>query len=208
MNDALILLDKADKLDGYVTACKESPINSAARKFCQYIPWNDQSLAKKVETKNVKVIIMTPSAEGGMPHTRAPNIICLPAYFPEDRLSETIRHELVHIDQRTNIVKWQKKLLLEGWSPVSESELPEEWVKRCRLNPDTFDARFWAWEGRHVPMPLFDREDKPQLREISVRWWDMQTERLNPEPPTSFIKRFGNLGASQAEHPYELAAYK
>ena len=160
MNDALILLDKADKLDGYVTACKESPINSAARKFCQYIPWNDQSLAKKVETKNVKVIIMTPSAEGGMPHTRAPNIICLPAYFPEDRLSETIRHELVHIDQRTNIVKWQKKLLLEGWSPVSESELPEEWVKRCRLNPDTFDARFWAWEGRHVPMPLFDREDK------------------------------------------------
>jgi hypothetical protein len=205
------LLDEADRLDGYVTACNNSPINKAARENNQYVPWNDQSLAKKAEGlmpgKNAKVIILTPSAEGGMPHTRAPNIICLPAYFPDSVLLKTLEHELVHIDQKQNPEKWRKKALDEGWIPVSEFDLPEVWLNRCRLNPDTYDARFWGWEGRHVPMPLYIREDRPKLREIVVRWWDLQDNKLNNDEPDSFIKKYGKLEASSAEHPFELWAY-
>jgi hypothetical protein len=202
------LLDEADKLDGYVSACRECPINSAARRLCQYVPWNDQSLAKQYPVKGCHVVILTPSAEGGMPHTRAPNIICLPAYFPESRIQETLEHELVHIDQRQNPDKWRKRALAEGWTPVLEGDLPAEWVKRCRLNPDTFDARFWAFQGRYVPLPLFVREDKPELRDILVRWWDLRERRLQSQPPESFVQKYGKLDVSSAEHPYELWAYK
>ena len=205
------LLLEADRLDGYTSACLASPINSSARSLCHYIPWNDQTLARKAEEMvppNIKVIIMSPSADGGMPHTRPPNIICLPAYFPESKLKETLKHELVHISQRTNPEKWRKRGLEEGWLRVSEHDIPAEYVARCRLNPDTFDERFWAWEGVHVPLPLFVREDKPNLREISVRWWNLKEKRLNTQPPSSFTKRYGFLGDNSLEHPYELWAYE
>ena len=209
----VLLLVNADKLDGYQTACIQCPINTAARRSCVYEPWPDQSLAIEAEKMalergyKVEVIIMTPSADGGMPHTRAPNIICLPAYFPLSQLSETMDHELVHISQRQNSVEWRRRALGEGWQEVAVYNLPAHYIARCRFNPDTFDSRFWAWEGRHVPLPLFTREDKPELRDITVRWWDMEEERLNPHPPTSFVRRYGNLAPSSAEHPYELWAY-
>jgi hypothetical protein len=207
-SDIYRLLDEADRLDGYVSACRASPINSAARLLCQYHPWNDQSLAEGIMSdEEAKIIIMAPSAEGGMPHTRAPNIICIPAYFPESKLHETLKHELVHISQRQNPEVWRKRGLAEGWTPILEADLPSEWVQRCRLNPDTYDARFWAWEGRHVPLPLFVREDKPELRDIQVRWWDMKEGRLNSQAPTTFVRKYGNVAASSAEHPYELWAY-
>jgi len=198
-------LQLAESLDGYQAACKASDVNRIARRFCQYIPWPDQSEAPIV--KGAKVIILTPSADGGMPHTRAGNLICLPAYFPSDKLPETLRHEQVHLDQRNRPVAWRQRLLEEGWSPVEESELPSDWVRRCRLNPDTFAARWWAWEGRYVPLPVFVREDKPDLRDIEVRWYDRQGGRVNAEPPASFIRRFGRVNPSQMEHPYELHAY-
>jgi hypothetical protein len=206
-----LLLLEADKQDGYASACLASPINSAARAYCQYIPWSDQSLAavaQKSLPPSVKVIILAPSADGGMPHTRAPNIICLPAYFPEEHLAVTLRHEMIHISQRTNPEEWRRRALKEGWSEAGLEDVPAEHAARCRLNPDTYDSRFWAWEGRYIPLPLFVREDKPNLRDISVRWWDRQEERLLAHAPTSFIRRYGNLGASSAEHPYELWAYR
>ena len=208
-SDLYRLLDEADKLDGYVSACRKSPSNTAARAYCQYVPWNDQSLAKKYSKvgDHYRIIILAPSAEGGMPHTRAPNIICLPAYFPESKMHKTLQHELIHISQRQNPEAWRKKGLAEGWVPVLEADLPEEWVSRTRLNPDTYDARFWAWEGRHVPLPVFVREDKPDLRDIAVRWWDLKEERLNSRIPSSFTKKYGELGTNSIEHPYELWAY-
>lgn len=206
---ANLFLLKAEELDGYLAACRASPLNRKARDGLHYTPWNDQSLAEKARglLKDTELVIMSPSTEGGMPHTRASNIICLPAYWPDDKLASTLNHELIHISQRQYPQAWEKTLLKEGWSKVLEEELPAEWVARSRINPDTFAARWWAWEGRHVPMPLFVREDRPQLREIEVRWWDRQTNRLNPGAPASFIRRYGDIPASHAEHPYELWAY-
>jgi hypothetical protein len=216
MRQAQATLKTAESLDSYELASSSCPINSKARTFCQYIAWQDQSLsekavasaaAAKAESKDITVVILSPSAEGGMPHTRAPNVICLPAYFPEERLAETMEHELVHIDQRKNPQAWREKLAAHGWTPASREEIPQQWRSRVRINPDTHTAQFWKWAGRYIPLPLFEREDKPVLREISVRWWDTLDQRLNSLPPTSFTQKYGSLGASSMEHPYELYAY-
>ena len=157
--------------------------------------------------ENISVLIVNPSAEGGMPHTRAPSLICLPAYFPEERLESTIKHELVHISQRRNPSLWRTRAAQEGWVPVDESEIPQHWLARCRLNPDTAGARFFAWQGRHVPLPVFLREDKPDLRDIQVRWYDRAEGIVKSGVPTSFTQKYGHLGISSLEHPYELWAY-
>ena len=214
MRHAQALLDKAEQTDSYVQRCQASPVNARARSFCQYTLWNDQSLGNKAGTlidlaKGVTVLILAPSAEGGMPHTRPHKIICLPAHFPESRLASTLKHELVHIDQRTNPEAWRIRLAAEGWTPTDAQDVPKEWLSRVRINPDTNAAQFWAWKGRYIPLPLFEREDKPALREIVVRWWDSHEQRLNSSIPTSFTQKYGHLGASASsiEHPYELYAY-
>ena len=203
------ILNEAETRDGYLAAIQASPVNRRARNGIPYIAWNDQSLAEEARKNlgGIQIIIMSPDAEGGMPHTRASNVICLPAYFPTEQLTETLKHELIHISQRQNPAAWEKNLLQEGWSKVQEEELPSEWVARCRINPDTIAARWWAWEGRYVPMPLFVREDKPSLRDIEVRWWDREEGRLHSSAPSSFVRKYGNMSPSKAEHPYELWAY-
>ncbi len=180
-------------------------VNRKARERCSYTLWHDQKVAEELRPLNV--VILNPSAEGGMPHTRAPAIICLPAYFPEEKMEETIKHEKVHLDQRTNLERWKEKLLDEGWTEEQEDDVPEEWRKRCRLNPDTYYSRFYAWLGRYIPLPLFIRTDKPELKEVEVRWWDKKEERLMKTPPTSYTKTYGNRSDSEMEHPFELYAY-
>jgi len=204
-------LANAERLDRFVQRCNECPINRLARAKCSYTAWNDQSLAMKANSflqgEEVSVLIVNPSAEGGMPHTRAPSLICLPAYYSEAKLEDTLKHELVHISQRRNASLWLTRAKMEGWAPVDESEIPQNWLSRCRLNPDTAATRFFAWQGRHVPLPLYVREDKPDLRDIQVRWYDRQEGIVKTASPTSFTQKYGNLSASSIEHPYELWAY-
>jgi hypothetical protein len=154
---------------------------------------------------------MSPSVEGGMPHTRAPNIICLPAFYPDGRLRETLRHEMIHIDQRKRFEAWRQRVLEEGWTFVqnADGEIPAEWRQRCRLNPDTCLYPFFAWEGRYVPLPLFERVDDPDLHEIEIRWFDRKTGLVSKRTPPSFVLKYGpDLSASEMEHPFELLAYR
>lgn len=210
------ILERAEHIDGFQGLCKRDEVNRLARTKCSYTIWNDQSLADKARAflgtieggEDLNVVILNPSAEGGMPHTRAPAVICLPAYFSESSLAHTLKHELVHISQRRIPEVWETRARMEGWVRVSESVIPENWLRRCRLNPDTAAARFFAWEGRHVPLPLFVREDKPDLRETVVRWYDMRDGVVKAVVPPSFSKKYGpHLGPSAMEHPYELWAY-
>ena len=207
-------LVSAEQLDGYQEMCKRNPVNALARARCSYTLWNDQSLAVQAKAflqglqsgRNVDVVVLNPSAEGGMPHTRAGPLICIPAYHTS--LEETLRHEMVHIQQRREPALWKMKLELEGWKPVGDAVIPEVWRRRCRLNPDTFEARWFSWQGRYVPLPLFIREDKPDLRDVVVRWYDIEEGIVQSSPPSSFYKHYGELGTSSMEHPYELWAYK
>ena len=208
------LLQQAEKKDRYYYQVLNNPPNEKARHLCSYSAWHDQTDASIVEhefglhQKGIKVVIMYPSADGGMPHTRPNNLICLPAFAMDNisKLKETIEHELIHIDQRNNSDLWRNRLLEDGWYP--DGEVPDRLAYRCRLNPDTLSCRFPAWEGRYIPLPLFVREDKPDLRDILVRWWDMEDERVHLDPPKTYIKRYGVPSASSMEHPFELWAYK
>lgn len=154
---------------------------------------------------DTEILTMHPTAEAGLPHTRPPNLICMPIYYPEDRMKETLNHELIHVDQRRRRIKWNAFFERQGWRPVPEAEIPQRWLQRCRMNPDTIDERFWAWKGRHVPLPLFEREDTPDLRQVVIHWWDRETGIKQNQPPRSFSERFGSF-PSQPEHPRELAA--
>jgi len=142
-----------------------------------------------------------------MPHTRGTSVICIPAHFPAEKMEETIQHELVHIDQKRNPSAWKERLEKDGWTELFSWQLPEKYVDRCRINPDTVKSPFWAWQKRYVPMPLFERIDRPSLRDVQVRWWDRETVQLLSEPPVSYFKRYGQVSASSQEHPFELHAY-
>lgn len=206
-------VEKAEKADNFFAKVAASQVNTLARQKCSYTLWNDQSLARKAEKlldpedkAFVSIVILHPTAEGGMPHTR-PGLICLPAHYPESRLEETIRHEMIHISQKRQPSLWKTRAEMEGWVQINENDIPQEWLSRTRLNPDTASVRFLAWRGRHVPLPLFIREDKPELRDIQVRWYDMAEGIVKSTPPTTFTQAYGTLGASSVEHPYELWAY-
>lgn len=199
----------AEAQDGFFARVKRSNVNRLARRNSMYEAWNDQSLAVTAAAlldpeDKVDIVILDPSAEGGMPHTR-PGLICLPAYYPTSKLKETLAHEMVHISQKRQASLWAARASLEGWSPVRE-QIPDFWASRLRLNPDTFGT-LYAWEQRYVPLPVYIREDKPILREIEVRWLDLTEGMVAKSPPRSFTQTYGPLGAVEAEHPYELWAY-
>ena len=206
------LLEKAEAADRFREMCKRSAVNSSARALCSYTVWNDQSLALKtkalIEDPSIEVVILHPSAEGGMPHTRAGSLICLPAHFPESRIDSTLKHEMVHIWQRKQPSLWTTRLKMDGWEVADEDDIPNEWLHRCRLNPDTIANRWFAWKGRYIPLPLFVREDKPDLHDIVVRWYDLDELRVISNVPSSLTQKYGNLGTSSLEHPYELYAYR
>lgn len=210
-HQATYLLHKADKLDKYRTVCEADWMNRTARQGQIYHAWPDQSLAVEIEhlEPSIRCIILDPTADGGMPHTRAPNLICIPAHYPKDRITTLLRHELIHIQQRQTSAYWIDLCEKEGWLLVDEKEIPVEYQRRCRFNPDTLYARWMAWEGRYVPLPLFIREDAPRLRDVSIRWWDIREQRLLLEPPSSYIRRYGStVSAAAQEHPFELFAYR
>jgi len=55
-------------------------------------------------------------------------------------------------------------------------------------------------------LPMFERTDRPKLREIRVRWWDRKTGSLLVDPPEE-VKELIE-GIVNPEHPFEIAAYK
>lgn len=195
-------LATAEHLDHYFETIRSSPVNQRARNSLFY---GAMSNTTEPWLLNTEIVTMHPTAEAGLPHTRPPNLICMPQYFPEERLSHTLAHELVHIDQRRRKYKWDAYFEREGWRRVSADEIPERWLQRCRMNPDTIDDRFWAWQNRYVPLPLFEREDKPDLRQVVVQWWDRGTGIKTNQAPRTFQERYGSF-PSQPEHPRELAA--
>lgn len=192
----------AETYDHYFQTIATNPVNQRARSTLYYAAMKETVEPYLLGTE---IITMHPTAEAGMPHTRPPNFICIPIYYPQEALKQTLPHELIHIDQRRRKYKWNAYFEKEGWRPQAESEIPPRWLSRCRLNPDTLEERFWAWEGRYVPLPIFEREDKPDLRQVIVQWWDKETGIKQSEAPRRFQERYGYM-PSQPEHPRELTA--
>jgi hypothetical protein len=206
------LLSKLDAIDGYRAACAACPVNAAARRGQSYTLFSlDAAQQQKVADaanqiemmSNVLVVPLDPSADGGFPHTRPLDCVCIQPRVIQGDLLNTLIHESIHIHQRRNPTLWQTTCRHEGWSPVSE--IPQRWKERCRINPDTMSQPFWAWQDHHVPLPMF-RSSQPQgLGDVDVMWWDRRMGTLFKEPPRSFQERYG-ASPAQPEHPFELLA--
>jgi hypothetical protein len=195
------ILDQAELLDQYRTRCEQDPVNRLARFDHSYTVMG--GTAPRSGPGGCTLVTLSPSADGGLPHTRPPNIICVPAYFPMN--NEIMQHELLHLHQRREDSRWRGYFHKQGWEPIAEQHVPDRWLRRVRLNPDTIDQRFYAWENRWVPLPMFEREDEPDIRECIVRWWDQRSGSLLAEPPSSFSSTFGRYHP-QPEHPREVNA--
>jgi hypothetical protein len=215
----------AEQIDNYRKQCNEDKLNTISRRGHLYSAYNYptdyllvlretlnvalKDLPNKLnrELQNVNIIILYPSADGGMPHTRPNDIICFPytVNFPS---LETITHELWHIHQRKYPDFWQ--LLLErAWQFKKwDGDLPAELEKHRRINPDTLATQNWIWQSKWVPVPVFIDASKPSLTECQIWYHNVITGRTEHGVPQEVYEYFGRRMESAAyEHPYEMAAY-
>lgn len=209
------VLDIAERLDGYLTAIQKSPMNAAARRGCIYEmdsvePEAAASISAVaaatplLESIKAELVILNATADGGMPHTRAPNLICIPTSLANsNELRTTLIHEAIHVHQRLHPEVWRRALVAAGWTPQPASAVPSALKERIRINPDTLACPFWAWESRLIPLPLFSLTN-PTLGSASIEWYDMRTGALFRDPPAVF----SNDEKPALEHPYELYAYR
>jgi hypothetical protein len=92
-----------------------------------------------------------------------------------------------------------------GWTPVPAGSIPQEFLNRIRLNPDTLGVPFFAFNEHHVPLPLYPPSLRPSLQNAQVKWFDIRTGSLFHEPPKEFLKKYG-ANIHQPEHPYYIYA--
>jgi len=220
MSEAKHILNRAESIDQYLTACARSEYNRSARENSHYIPYflkgEDSSRLYTFMTfsrllADTDVVVLHSSADHGYPHTRPPSVICLPESFihssTDSQLDNTLRHEAIHIHQRKMPALWKQKCVRDGWVPMKDTDIPQRFREKCRINPDTFyDTPFWAWKGEHVPLPIFIRENPRNIGEVAIQWLDLNSFTLFHEPPKSFVQMYGT--PSQPEHPYEILAVK
>lgn len=225
-SEAPALLREANDLDGYIDACSENKANQLSRQEMTYYPYrlsasDTASLQIRIESflssipprfkeDKISPVILTlmPSADGGMPHTRSPNIVCLP-YTAHTLSLETYVHELWHIHQRQYASLWSR-FLKEGWGfkPFSEENLPESLSANLRLNPDTVSNPLYIWRDEWVPLCVFLNPMRPSLNQTEVWFFNARTRIHYKQMPVAFRTFFSSeLPSSAYEHPYEIAAY-
>jgi hypothetical protein len=213
------VLDIAERIDGYRTACYESEPNAESRKGQKYelatiTKTAENFLVEAVQNipilKGCDMVIIDSSADNGMPHTRPPNYVCLPASMckesaASDTFKNTLIHEGIHVHQRKNKGLWESALKRAGWTPVAKGIIPADVLSRIRLNPDTIGIPFYAFNEHHIPLPLFPPNSRATFNSVQIKWFDTRSGALYNEAPKEFIKKYGG-NINQPEHPYEIYA--
>lgn len=220
--DARVALYEAEQQDQYRLKCHTDRLNAISRAGQSYVA------AKQSETEReqceahirglalpsvftnlgpVSVVYLMPTADGGMPHTRPPRLICLPM-SPSPVSAETMQHELWHIHQRAEKARWHT-FLRERWNFVPyEGGLPEKLSGALRHNPDTLEQPLWLWRGEWVPVCIFTNPTTPTLNDTAVWFYNTKRGQYITVVPAEMTHFFGSrLPPVAYEHPYELAAY-
>jgi len=216
-------LHDAEILDFYRAECTDDERNISARRRQVYAA---QSISPKeaveyqkilqnalprlplrlrTELTDVYVVALMPSADGGMPHTRPPRVICYPMISQLSSLT-TLTHELWHVHQRVHSEKWDAAFRALGWAPW-EGRLPAYLETNRRFNPDTMDAPLWIFQDTWVPVPIFHDIALPQLSEVSIWFYHVGEHYHAKKIPLEMGARFPGLPHSSYEHPREMAAY-
>jgi hypothetical protein len=214
-------LAAAEALDGYRAACRKSPMNWQAREGQGY----EMDTISETATKflqdaansiplltGTEIVIVNSEADIGFPHTRPPNIICIPAYLcSQEKATKkfriTLAHEAIHVHQRKFPDLWNNFCASEGWTWIPDEIIPSELRQRVRINPDTMARPFWAWETYMVPLPLFRPYRQPTLSNAVIEWYDIRSGALTEKFPKTFLAKYG-AEIHQPEHPYEIYAEK
>lgn len=217
------MLQDAEEVDAYLDTCFHDTRNRMARHERTYVPnvfsEDDHSffqsylhtilsrlplrLRKDLET--VYVIPLMPSAEGGMPHTRPMNLICVPQIRSLITLS-TMIHELWHVHQRLYRTQWDAIFLRMGWKEWS-GHLPIALERARRYNPDTIDTPLWIYKDTWVPFPIFDHLTQPHIRHVHIWFYHVGNEQHIKHIPQDLHVLAPDLPESAWEHPREIAAY-
>lgn len=223
-NDMKHELLKAEEKDNYIHFCSLNQLNKKAREQLQYntsqFSYKEKSYMHsffneinlhipqklRVDIKEVKIILLMPSADGGMPHTRPDNLICYGNPTQIYSLN-TLIHELWHIHQRNYKDEWAKILEYIGWKEWDGS-LPDKLKDKYRLNPDTVDSPLWIYKNTWVPLPIFKDITNPKINEVNIWFYNTKTQHYITRIPEELKKHFSDLLPDVAfEHPREIAAY-
>ena len=222
-NEARKLLNEAEERDFYLAECNDNRTNSTARKSCVYAPnyiFNDHgqeynsrlqiSISQlpprlRSDLQQIHIIPLMYSADGGMPHTRPYNMICVPNITQLDSL-DTLKHELWHVHQRNFQPQWAAIFGKLGWTEYN-GQLPESFDNHRRLNPDTIDCPYWIYQHTWVPVPIFTDISKPVLNQVEIWFYNIKDKYHVKKIPDALAADFPNLPQSAYEHPRELTAY-
>lgn len=161
------------------------------------------SILHRVQGKNgTEILIVKNEVSEGLPHTSDSNTIVIPEnVWKSDTLDSTLRHELVHIDQKRNLETWYT-FYKTFWDYT-----PYKGDKRfdLRPNPDTADQPLMVWRDRWIFVPEYSTERT--LRSANVRVLDLSTNAFVPIPDEwrAFFEEKSYI-VHQNEHPHEIAA--
>jgi len=215
--EAQRLLDIAEKQDFYLEDCHDDRANSLARRNLTYAAnsispldvTSANSFIKTVklpmklstELRDVRIIQLMPSADGGMPHTR-PGIICYPTLSFS---SVTLIHELWHVHQRLFQSYWAEIFKRIGWT-IWKGSLPDKLEHNRRYNPDTVDSPLWIFHDKWVPVPIFMDITNPSVNKCEV-WFYNTTGYHTRQVPDELANYYSGVENIAFEHPREITAY-
>jgi hypothetical protein len=214
-------LTSAEQQDGYQLACRQDRANVRSRETMNYsanrLSLSDADiLRERIQSFTIPaalhqlrptIVALMPSSDGGMPHTRPPNIVCLPQ-AAASLTNETFVHELWHLHQRAHYRKWTQ-FFKEKWNFVPfEDELPNHLCDVRRFNPDTMQDPLWIWNNEWVPVCVFLNPVTPSLQYTAVWFYNVRSRIHWRQPPRELAAFFSSsLNPHAYEHPCEIAAY-
>lgn len=198
----------AERLDGYREKIRCNEPNGYVRRKDVYAAsqWTvPKAIPDSKEWPNGLVVWMDPTADGGLPHTRPPNLVCLPLSIGDSDLGSTLEHERIHVSQRQNPEAWRQSLeSVWDFRPWSGA-LPADLELRRRINPDLLPFPLYIWRKEWVPVMLFRSLRPESLRDAELAWFHDPSRTLHREAPPGWKEFFGE--GVWNEHPMEIAAY-
>ena len=158
----------------------------------------------------VIVEIVDEACQEGLPHTTDKNIVRITeSKWKSDRKDEIMRHEYVHLWQKSDPVAWAQ-FYYKAWGyellPRPPPDIPTDLIRRLRPNPDTLAAPWALWRGKYLFFPVY-RDDEKRLTDAKVIVWNMDTRGVEPAPDA--WRQFfcdADRCPSQYEHPHEISA--
>lgn len=216
-------LASAEGVDGYEALCRRNLPNRQARAAYNYMSngMNEEGIRQyqallstywarlppPLKALPANVVLLMPSADGGMPHTRPNHLICVPGRATALPY-ETFCHELWHIHQRAHYDTWTT-FFNKSWSfHIYKGSIPDTLRDVLRINPDTMADPLWIWRDTWVPLCVFLNPVSPRLDQTAVWFYNVRTQRHRQDPPPEMAAFFGtDIPAVAYEHPCELAAY-